>query len=82
MYFVTVKRPGYVLFCLTPSERAAIGLTDDQRRVHVLERRGTEWTVHREWPIAEHSHTDLMQRLATVDEPATIDALVRIATGA
>jgi len=82
VYFVTVKRPGYVLFCLTPSERVAIGLTDDQRRVHLLERRGSEWNVYREWPIDEHSHTDLMQRLATVDEPATIDALVRIATGA
>ena len=82
MYFVTVKRPGYVLFCLTPSERAAVGVTDDQRRVQVLERRGGEWAVHREWPIDEHSHTELMQRLATVDEPATIDALVRIGTGA
>jgi hypothetical protein len=82
VYFVTVKRPGYVLFCLTPSERAAIGLTDDQRHVQVLERRGSEWSVHREWPIDEHSHTDLMQRLSTVEEPATIDALVRIATGA
>jgi hypothetical protein len=82
VYFVTVKRPGYVLFCLTPSERTAIGLTDDQRHVQVLERRGSEWRVHREWAIDEHSHTDLMQRLATVDEPATIDALVRIATGA
>jgi hypothetical protein len=82
VYFVTVKRPGYVLFCLTPSERAAIGLTDDQRRVQVLERRGAEWIVHREWSIDEHSHTDLMQRLASVDEPATIDALVRIGTGA
>ena len=81
MYFVTVKRPGFVLFCLTPSERAAVGLTDDQQRVQVLERRGSEWVMHREWPIDELSHTELMQRLATVDEPATIDALVRIATG-
>ena len=81
MYFVTVKRPGYCLFCLTPSERIAVGLTDDQRRVHVLERRGGEWAVHREWPVDELSHTALMQRLATVDEPGTIDAFVRIAAG-
>ena len=81
MYFVTIKRPGFVLFCLTPSERAAVGLADDQQRVQILERRGGEWVVHREWPIDELSHTELMQRLATVDEPATIDALVRIATG-
>ena len=38
MYFVTTKRPGYALFCMTPSERAAIAVTDDQRRVHLLER--------------------------------------------
>ena len=81
MYFVTVKRPGYVLFCLTPSERMAVGLTDDQRRVQVLERRGGEWAVHREWPVDQLSHTELMQRLAGVDEPATADALVRTATG-
>ena len=81
MYFVTVKRPGFVLFCLTPSERIAVGLADDQRRVQLLERRGADWTVYREWTVDEHSHTDLMQRLATVDEPATIDELVRIATG-
>jgi hypothetical protein len=81
VYFVTIKRPGFVLFCLTPSERAAIGLTDDQRRVQLLERRGNDWALYREWPIDEHSHTELMQRLATVDEPATIDALARAATG-
>ena len=36
MYFVTMKQPGYALFATTPSERAAIGLTDDQQHVHVL----------------------------------------------
>jgi hypothetical protein len=81
VYFVTVKRPGFVLFCLTPSERAAIGLADDQRRVQMFERRGADWVLVREWTVDEHSHTELMQRLATVDEPATIDELVRIATG-
>ena len=81
MYFVTVKRPGYVLFCLTPSERAAVALTDDQARTQVLERTGTDWSVRGEWPVADQSHTDLMRRLATVDEPATVEALIRIATG-
>ena len=31
MYFVTSKRAGYVLFCMTPSGRAAIGLSEDQK---------------------------------------------------
>lgn len=81
MYFVTIKRPGYVLFSMTPSERAAIGLADDQRHVHLLERRGHDWAVHREWSVEQHSHTDLMTRLGRVDEPATLDELERIATG-
>lgn len=79
MYFVTIKRPGYCLFCMTPSERVAIGLTDDQKRVHVLERAATGWTVRREFAVEEHSHTDLMRRLATRDEPATLDELVELA---
>jgi hypothetical protein len=79
MYFVTTKRAGYALFSMTPSERVAIGLTDDQQRLHVLERAGGDWTVRREWPVTEHSHTELMTRLATVDEPATVDDLVRLA---
>ena len=78
MYFVTTKRAGYSLFCLTPSERGAIGVTDDQRRVHVLERTGTDWRVVRDWAVEEHSHTDLMSRLAEVEEPASIDELVRL----
>ena len=81
MYFVTSKRPGYALFTLTPSERAAIGVTEDQRRVHLLQRVGTEWRVHREWPVETCSHTDLMTRLAHVEEPATIDELERLGTG-
>lgn len=81
MYFVTIKQPGYALFSTTPSERAAIGLTDDQRRVHLCERRGDAWVVVRDWPIEEHSHTDLMIRLGGIAEPATIDELVRCATG-
>ena len=82
MYFVTTKRPGYVLFSMTPSERAAFGVTEDQQRVHVLERAGGEWRVHREFPMSEHSHTALMTRLAKVEEPATVEELVRLALGA
>ena len=82
MYFVTSKRAGYALFAMTPSERAAIAVTDDQTRVHVLERVGSEWQVHDDWSVTEHSHTELMTRLALVDEPATIAELVRLAIGA
>jgi hypothetical protein len=81
VYFVTTKRAGYALFCMTPSERAAVALTEDQRRVHVLERAAAEWRVAREWPVEEHSHTELMVRLARVDEPATVDELVALGLG-
>ncbi len=81
MYFVTSKRAGYALFALTPSERAAIGVTEDQKRVHVLERAGAEWRVYKDWPVEEHSHTELMTRLALLDEPASAAELVRLATG-
>ena len=70
MYFVTSKRAGYVLFCMTPSGRAAIGLTED-RQVHLFER-GTDgsWRTMREWPVGTLSHTDLMLALGEYDEPA------------
>ncbi len=82
MYFVTTKRAGYALFCMTPSERAAIGVTDDQQRVHLLERTGDTWQVRHEWPMSERSHTEIMVRLGPVDEPATVDALVGLVLGA
>jgi hypothetical protein len=82
VYFVTSKRAGYALFCMTPSERAAIGVTDDQKHVHLLERTGSEWRVHHDWPVEEHSHTELMTRLAPLEEPATVEELVRLALGA
>lgn len=81
MYFVTSKRAGYALFAMTPSERAAIGLTDDQKRVQILERNGKEWTVREEWPVGEHSHTAVMLRLGEVEEPTTVAELVRLARG-
>jgi len=82
MYFVTTKRAGYALFCMTPSERAAIGVTDDQKRVHLLARGDGDWRVYRDWPVEEHSHTELMSRLAVREEPASVDELVRLALGA
>ena len=78
MYFVTTKRPGYALFCMTPSERAAIAVTDDQTRVHVLERSGPEWRVAQDWSVAERSHTDIMTRLGDVAEPATAAELIKL----
>jgi hypothetical protein len=81
VYFVTTKRAGYALFCMTPSERAAVAVTDDQKRVHLLEREGANWRVRHDWPVEEHPHTELMTRLATLDEPATVDELVRLALG-
>jgi hypothetical protein len=79
VYFVTSKRKGYALFSMTPSERAAIGVTEDQKRVHLLERAGTEWRVVHDWPVEEHSHTELMTRLGPLDEPATVAELARLA---
>jgi hypothetical protein len=70
MYFVTMKRPGYVLFSTTPSESVAVGLTEDQKRLHLFFREGGNWTVVREWPVEEYSHTDLMLALGKIEEPS------------
>ena len=70
MYFVTTKRAGYVLFCTTPSERAAVGLTEGQM-VHLLMREASaDWTVVREWKAADYSHTDFLASLRQHEEPA------------
>lgn len=70
MYFVTSKKAGYVLFCMTPSGRAAVGLTDTQK-VHLFERvAGGDWHVLREWNAAERSHTDILIALGGSEEPA------------
>ena len=81
MYFVTSKLPGYSLFCMTPSERAAFAVTDDQKRVHLLARDGKEWHVRHDWAVEEHSHTEILVRLGGVDEPGTVDELARLAVG-
>ena len=70
MYMVTTKREGYVLFCMTPSERAAIGLTEKQL-VHLLARdANNNWVVLREWSAGTYSHTDFIAALHHRDEPA------------
>jgi hypothetical protein len=70
MYFVTSKRAGYLLFCMTPSGRAAIGLSE-QHKVQLFERAaGGAWHLLREWDAGERSHTDLMIALGDCDEPA------------
>lgn len=71
MYFVTTKREGYILFCTTPSERGAIGLTD-QQVVHLLAHQtGTnDWVVLAQWNSSDYSHTDFMAALRHHDEPA------------
>lgn len=81
MYVVTTKQPGYCLFATTPSERFAVGLLDDQQRIHLLERDGQGWRVLRELSVHEHSHTDILIRLGTAPEPDSADLLLRIATG-
>ena len=70
MYFVTTKRAGYILFCTTPSERAAVGLTEAQD-VHFLVREsGGDWVVVREWKASDYSHTDFLASLHEQEEPA------------
>jgi hypothetical protein len=81
VYFVTMKRAGYCLFSVSPSERFGVGVLDDQQQLHVLERDGADYVVRQEWPIAEVSHTDVMLRLGGVPEPSSVAEFVRLAQG-
>jgi hypothetical protein len=79
MYFVTVGKKPYILFCKTPSERAAIALTE-KRAVHLL-RRGDgpdEWNVFAEWDGDEFSHTDFMSAMHHREEPADPKGLLQV----
>ena len=70
MYFVTINRPGYILFSATPSERAAIGLTDKQAMHFLVREAGTkEWKVLRTWKASDFSQTDFMTALHHAAEP-------------
>lgn len=81
MYFITSKKAGYILFCMTPSGRAAIGLTED-RKVQLFERvPGGEWNVLGEWDGAQRSHTDIMITLGEHDEPTDPKRLLDLITG-
>jgi hypothetical protein len=76
MYFVTTKHPAYVLFAMTPSERAAVGLTDKQV-VHLLVRTTDgEWQIRHHWDASRYSHTDFMAALHHRDEPADPERLL------
>ncbi len=77
MYFVTTKREGYVLFCTTPSERAAVGLTEHQI-VHLFVRGATtgKWEVVHEWSAKDYSATEFLAALHHVDEPADPERLI------
>jgi hypothetical protein len=79
MYFVTIKRAGYALFCLIPNRQAAVGLTEGQR-VQILapETAGGGWRVLREWPVDRLSHTEIMSHLGDHEEPPTAEALVAL----
>jgi hypothetical protein len=76
-----MKRAGYCLFSVSPSERFGVGLLDDQKRVHVLERDKAEYVVRQEWPVEQVSHTDIMIRLGAAPEPASVADFVRLAQG-
>ena len=80
MYFVTIKRDGYILFCTTPSERAALGLTE-AHEVHLFTRAsvGDPWQPLAQWSAGECSHTDFMLKLHHVDEPAQPEDLLAYA---
>jgi hypothetical protein len=78
MYFVTIGgMSGYVLFSTTPHARAAIGLTDTGV-VRLLAPGSSmrDWRVLREWPTKAYSHTELMTRLGTEEEPERAEDLL------
>jgi len=79
MYFVTVNKKPWIMFCKTPSERAALGLTEQQ--VVQLLRRGSgkdDWQVFAEWSAGDFSHTDFMAAMHHRQEPADPAGLLEI----
>ena len=77
MYFITTKREGYILFCTTPSECAAVALTEKQI-VHLFGRRsvGDEWRLLAQWRTDDYSHTDFLAALHHVEEPREPEGLL------
>jgi len=78
MYFVLTKRPEYVLFCMSPSERFAVGVSE-HRVVHLLvPDPGGAWQVLREWNAEEYSHTAFMAQLRNREEPDDPEQLLAL----
>lgn len=68
---------GYVLFSTTPHGRAAVGVTDAGTvRLLAPGSSARDWQVLREWPIKAYSHTELMTRLGTEEEPERAEDLL------
>lgn len=78
MYFVTVKRPEYVLFCMSPSERFALAL-DEHQVVHFFVRGAAkEWQLAHKWNSKDYSHTTFMVALRDREEPADPKELLQL----
>lgn len=76
MYFVTIKRAPYVLFATTPSERAAVGLTEQQTVQLLIRGADGSWQVRHQWDAKRFSHTEFMAALHYLDEPADPEQLL------
>lgn len=71
MYFVTMNRRGYVLFSMTPSERAAVGITEAHMVQLLVRAAGSDdWTVLHQWKMSDYSATEFMAALHDAVEPA------------
>lgn len=79
MFFVTTKHPDYVLFAMTPSERAAVGVTE-KGEVHLLFRppSATVWQIFARWNNQDFSHTDFMVAWHYRDEPTEPTGLLDV----
>lgn len=78
MYFVTFKRQGYTLFSTTPSERFAVGITEEHRVQLLVRAASGDWQLLREWAASDYSQTDLMASLHRCAEPASAEEFVRL----
>jgi hypothetical protein len=79
MFFVTTKHPDYVLFAMTPSERAAVGVTE-KHEVHLLCREAltAKWQVFAKWSAQDFSHTDFMVAWHYREEPSEPTELLSV----
>jgi hypothetical protein len=77
MFFVPVMWAGYEAACMTPSGRAALGVTHE-KMIRLLGRSGAEWRVLREWPVDRLSHTEIMTYLGEHAEPDTAEGILTL----